>query len=76
MSDGKVGSKGEKKCQRCGSSHVEVEGDDSFSFTVCMECGFDESMEYESDPGERSPKGGGGSPYKRGGALRIQKRGK
>ena len=38
-----------------------------------MECGFDESLEYESDSNEKGAKGGGGSPYKRGGALRVQK---
>ena len=76
MNEGKVCSKEKKKCPRCKSSHVEIEGDDFFSYTVCMECGFDESLEYESDASERSAKGGGGSPYKRGGALRVQKRSK
>ena len=74
MTEGKVCSKDNKKCPRCKSSHVEVEGDDFFSYVVCMECGFDESLEYEADPNERVAKGGVGSPYKRGGSLRIQKR--
>ncbi len=74
MTDGKICSKDSKKCPRCGSGHIEIEGDDFFSYVACMDCGFDESLEYEANPNERVAKGGGGSPYKRGGALRIQKR--
>jgi|TARA_Y100000310_G_C20695679_1_gene825522 predicted nucleic-acid-binding Zn-ribbon protein len=71
----KIVGKKKKKCPRCGSTHTEVEGDETFSFVVCLECGFDESLEYESGgENDRKKGGGGGSPYKRGGALRIQKR--
>ncbi len=64
------------KCPKCGSENVRIDGDETFSYMVCDDCDFDESMEYESDLGDRkSGKGGGGSPYKRGGALRTQKRG-
>jgi len=63
-----------EKCPKCGSTNVKLEGDDKFSFLVCLDCGYDESMEYESDPRDRKSKSGGGSPYKRGGALRTQKR--
>jgi predicted nucleic-acid-binding Zn-ribbon protein len=64
----------DKKCPRCGSKNIKEEGDEMFSFLVCLNCGFDESMEYESDTGDRKGKSSGGSPYKRGGSLRIQKR--
>jgi len=63
-----------RKCPRCGSNNTEEEGDETFSFLVCLDCGFDESMEYESDLGDRKTKSSGGSPYKRGGSLRVQKR--
>jgi hypothetical protein len=64
------------KCPKCGSEKIKIEGDDLFSYLVCEECGFDESLEFEADLGDRKSKGGGGSPYKRGGALRVQKRSK
>ena len=61
-------------CPKCKSSNVIIEGDDFFSYLVCKECGFDESMEYEADTGDRKTKSSGGSPYKRGGSLRTQRR--
>lgn len=70
----RIESKDKKKCPKCGSSHTEIEGDDFFSYLVCMECGFDESLEYDFDAGDRKSKGGKSSPYRRGGALRVQKR--
>ncbi len=63
-----------KKCPNCGSDDVIIEGDEDISFLICKECGFDEGDEYESDLGERKGKSSGGSPYKRGGSLRTQKR--
>ena len=75
MGEAKVcGEKG-KKCPRCGSTHTEMEGDDLFSFLICLDCGFDESLEFESggDNDRKKGGGGGGSPYKRGGSLRIQR---
>tara|TARA_Y100000310_G_scaffold285479_1_gene308963 strand:+ start:6755 stop:6994 length:240 start_codon:yes stop_codon:yes gene_type:complete len=72
----KITSKKDNKCPRCGSMHTKIEGDGSFSYLVCLDCGYDESMEYEAGVGERKGKGGGGSPYKRGGSLRTQKRDK
>ncbi len=74
MTSAKICGNSDKKCPRCGSGHVEIEGDDFFSYLVCMECGFDESVEYEADDSDRKAKGGKSSPYKRGGALRVQKR--
>ena len=72
-SEGKHGKK-EKKCPRCGSTHTEMEGDDVFCFLICLDCGFDESLEFESGgESDRKKGGGGGSPYKRGGALRTQR---
>ena len=63
------------KCPRCGSKHTDVEGDENFSFLICLDCGFDEGTEYESEDGARKGgSGGGGGPYKRGGSLRTQKR--
>ena len=70
----RVESKKENKCPRCGSVHTKMEGDDFFSYLVCLECGFDESLEYETDTNERKGKSGGGSPYKKGGPVRTQKR--
>jgi len=63
-----------QKCPKCGSQNVKMEGDDFFSYLICSECGFDESLEYETDMGDRKTKSSGGSPYKRGGSLRTQKR--
>ncbi len=62
------------KCPKCGSMNTKMEGDDFFNYLVCKQCGFDASMEYEADVGERSGNRSGGSPYKRGGSLRTQKR--
>ena len=70
----RIGGGSVKKCPKCGSNHIEIEGDDFFCYLVCMECGFDESEEYEAEEGNRKSKGGKSSPYKRGGAVRTQKR--
>ncbi len=64
-----------KPCPRCQSKHTEIEGDDLFTYLICLDCGFDESLEYEEADDKRTGKGtGGGSPYRRGGAIRSQKR--
>ena len=62
-----------KKCPRCGSGHLDYEGDEDLRFLICLSCGYDEGDEYET-PGERKGKGGKGTPYKRGGSLRAQKK--
>lgn len=61
------------KCPRCGSMHTEREGDEDFAFVVCLDCGYD-GEDYEAEEKGSSGKGGGGSPYKRGGPVRTQKR--
>ncbi len=64
-----------KKCPVCGSTDVEVFEEEGVEFIRCKKCGYDESVEYdEAYPDQKSQRGGGGSPYKRGGALRTQKR--
>ena len=65
-----------KKCPICSSSQVEMINEDGFEFLRCLKCGYDESADYdEAYPEQRGGgKGKGGSPYKRGGALRTQKR--
>jgi len=62
-----------QRCPQCNSQHTEILGDEEFSFLVCLDCGYDESQAYET-PDERTKKGGKGSPYKKGGALRTQKK--
>jgi transposase-like protein len=62
-----------KKCPRCGSEHVDYEGEEDFRFLICLSCGYDEGDDYEV-PSERKGKGGKGTPYKRGGGLRTQKK--
>ena len=60
-------------CPRCGSTHIEIESDADFAFLICLDCGFDQSDEYET-PNDRKGKEGKGTPYKRGGGSRTQKR--
>ena len=65
-----------KKCPICSSSQIEIINEDGFEFIRCLKCGYDESADYdEAYPEQKGGgKGKGGSPYKRGGALRTQKR--
>ena len=50
-----------------------MEGEEDIQFLICLNCGYDESDDYEV-PSERTSKGGKGTPYKRGGSLRTQKK--
>ncbi len=52
---------------------MDYEGDKEFGFLICLNCGYDEGDEYDV-PSERTTKGGKGTPYKRGGSLRTQKK--
>ena len=63
-----------EKCPICNSENVKRDDEDGFSFLICKDCGYDEAESYESDMGDRKSKSSGGTPYKRGGSLRVQKR--
>ena len=52
---------------------MDYEGEEDFRFLICLSCGYDEGDDYEV-PSERKGKGGKGTPYKRGGGLRTQKK--
>ena len=64
----------QNKCPVCKSTDVKIKKEHDIDFLVCNKCKYDESVEYDVYPGEKSSgKGNGGSPYKRGGSRRTQK---
>lgn len=63
------------ECPKCKSRHVDAVEVMGSKFLICLSCGYDESEEYlDVYPESRSNKGGKGSPYKRGGAMRSVKK--
>jgi len=60
----------EKKCPKCGSSHLDQVDVMGSKCLICLSCGYDESELLEEYPSSRGGKGGKGSPYKRGGSMR------
>lgn len=63
-------------CPKCGSTNVESVSYLGIRCTLCKDCGFDERALYEVYPEEKSSakQKGRFTPYKVGGARRIQTR--
>ncbi len=64
----------QKKCPVCGSLEIKIIDQEGTAYIQCLKCKFNEMDEYDIYPEERTAKSSGGSPYKRGGSLRTQKR--
>lgn len=64
------------KCPRCGSEKVKNVTYEGVSCIICLECGYDESMEMDTYPESRSSQKAKGrySPYKTGGSRRTAKK--
>lgn len=65
-----------KKCPKCGSEKVKTVNYEGVSCIICLECGYDETMEMDTWPESRSSQKEKGrySPYKAGGKARAVKR--
>ena len=64
----------QKRCPICGSVDIKIINNEGMEYIKCNKCKFNEMEEYDVYPEERSGKSSGGSPYKKGGALRTQKK--
>ena len=64
----------QKKCPVCGSLDITIKEEEGTQYIQCNACTFNEMDEYDVYPEERTSKSSGGSPYKKGGALRTQKK--
>ncbi|HIH25392.1 hypothetical protein J4476_01550 [Candidatus Woesearchaeota archaeon] len=59
------------ECPKCKSKHIDQVDVMGGKFLICLSCGYDESEEVlDVYPESRGTKGGRGTPYKRGGAMR------
>ncbi len=64
------------KCPECGSKNLKKENDDLIGeYIICLDCGFDESLEYDVYPDEKKSQKAKGSysVYKHGGGRRSVK---
>lgn len=62
-------------CPRCKSTDVILQKYRGIVVRVCRTCGYDESLEFENEAGEKGSQKAKGSysPYKSGGPSRTRK---
>ena len=63
------------KCPKCDSNHIDYVDEQGIKVLICLDCGYDESEEYEITAEEKSNQKAKGSytRYKTGGGKRSGK---